>query len=72
MAEALVPPKAFYKLFLGLNHEEVQELDDMADDEIMEELREIARNGGVTGTTGTGEMDTGTTARQPVNANNEE
>jgi hypothetical protein len=74
MAEALIPPKAFYKLFLGLGADAVKELDDMADDEIMEELREIARNGGVTGRTGTGAMDgsgTGAAARQPVNANSE-
>ena len=69
MAEALIPPKAFYKLFLGLNSDEVKELDEMADDEIMEELREIARNGGVGGRTGTGAMDTGDVAAEPVNAN---
>ena len=77
LAEAMIPPKAFYKLFLGLSPIEAKELDDMADDEILEELREIARNGGVTGRTGTGAMDggeggdTGSVARQPVNANNE-
>lgn len=79
LASALIPPKAFYKLFLGLGPNEVKELDEMSDDQIMEELENIARNGGVTGRTGTGSMDgaeegdgndTGSVARQPINANN--
>jgi hypothetical protein len=73
LATSLIAPKAFYKLFLGLNPDEVKELDEMSDDEIMEELKRIAESGGSTGRTGTGAMDggdTGAAARQPVSRNN--
>jgi hypothetical protein len=60
MAESLIPPKAFFRLFLGLSEDEQAEIEKMSSDEVMEELRRIVAGG-----------DTEEVAEEPVNANNE-
>lgn len=76
IAVELIPPKAFYKLFLGLGPDALKELDEMTDDEIMEEIRAANQTGPVgpentpSNGNGTGEpTGTGEVARKPVNAN---
>ncbi len=73
LATSLIVPRAFYKHFLGLHPDEIKELEEMADDDIVEELKRIAESGGSTGRTGTGSMDggdTGSVARQRTSNNN--
>ena len=70
IAEAIIPPKAFYKLFLGLSDDEIRELDSATDEELMEELRAIAA-GPVPAAPAAGDA-TGAAARQPVSANGED
>lgn len=63
IATELIPPKAFYKLFLGLKPEEVEELDELTDEQVMEEIRSIARG------EGTMPDNTREVAGEPVQAN---
>jgi len=68
IAEAIVPPKAFYKLFLGLNEQEVKEMDLMKDEELIEEIHEVAKQAAKP-TPPTG-GDTKTVAKKPISTNN--
>lgn len=67
IAQSIIPPKAFYKLFLGLSVDEIKELDELTDEDIMAELRDIAEADASDGN-GSG-MGTREVARQPVNDN---
>lgn len=58
LAEAIVPPKAFFEYFLGLSDDQIEEISQMTDDEIVEEIREIARG-----------QNTREVAEEPVNSN---
>lgn len=62
MAEAIVPPKAFFEHFLGLSDDQIAGIIQGTSDEIIEEMREIARSGG---------GDTRTVAKEPIKANSE-
>lgn len=71
LAEAIIPPKAFYKLFLGLSPDEVKELDKITEDEIMEEMQSIARGAVQEGEENAEGDNTSEVANKPVNTNNE-
>ena len=42
MAEALVPPEAFFRYFLGLSQDQIEGIDTMTSEELLEEMRSIA------------------------------
>jgi hypothetical protein len=58
VAEAIVPPKAFFEYFLGLTPDQIEGISNMTNDEMIEELRSIAEQyppPGRTGPAGEGE-----------------
>lgn len=67
MAESLIPPKAFYKLFLGLSEDEQNEIIEMSSEEVAEEMRQIAEQTPPEPT----EDETGKVANKPINKNSD-